>query len=63
LPVNELADTAGLAKSTAHNHLAQLRASGLVTVRGNARGYWYALRVEGPGEAQAVIRDLVTSTL
>jgi DNA-binding transcriptional ArsR family regulator len=61
--LNELADTAGLAKFTAHNHLAQLRASGLVTVRGNARGYWYALRVEGPGEAQAVIRDLVTSTL
>jgi DNA-binding transcriptional ArsR family regulator len=56
----ELADVAGLAKSTAHHHLAQLRAAGLVTLRGNARGYWYLLRTEGFGEAQAVLRDLLS---
>jgi DNA-binding transcriptional ArsR family regulator len=56
----ELADAAGLAKSTAHHHLAQLRAAGLVTLRGNARGYWYLLRTDGFGEAQTVIRDLLS---
>ena len=59
--LGELAETAGLAKSTAHHHLAHLRAAGLVTLRGNARGYWYLLRTEGLGEAQAVIRDLLST--
>ena len=54
-----LAGAAGLAKSTAHHHLAQLRAAGLVTLRGNARGYWYSLRPEGLREAQHAIGDLV----
>jgi DNA-binding transcriptional ArsR family regulator len=57
----ELAEAAGLAKSTAHHHLAQLRAAGLVTLRGNARGYWYLLRTEGFGEAQALLRDLLSA--
>ena len=57
--LDELAGAAGLAKSTAHHHLAQLRAAGLVTLRGNARGYWYALRSEGLAEAQRAIGDLV----
>jgi DNA-binding transcriptional ArsR family regulator len=57
--LDELADAAGLAKSTAHHHLGQLRAAGLVALRGNARGYWYALRPEGLSEAQQTIGELV----
>jgi|GEM_PF-773978 len=56
--LDELAEAAGLAKSTAHHHLAPLRAAGLVTLRGNARGYWYALRSEGLAEAQRALGDL-----
>jgi DNA-binding transcriptional ArsR family regulator len=55
----ELADALGLAKSTAHHHLAQLRAAGLVTLRGNARGYWYSLRGEGLGEARSLLGELL----
>ena len=57
--LGELAEVAGLAKSTAHHHLSQLRAAGLVTMGGNARGYWYRLRPEGGGEAAAALRDLL----
>ncbi len=57
--LDELAGAAGLAKSTAHHHLAQLRAAGLVTLRGNARGYWYALRTEGLADAQRALAELV----
>jgi DNA-binding transcriptional ArsR family regulator len=57
--LGELAEVAGLAKSTAHHHLSQLRAAGLVTMGGNARGYWYRLRPEGAGEAAATLRELL----
>jgi DNA-binding transcriptional ArsR family regulator len=57
--LGELADVAGLAKSTAHHHLAGLRAAGLVVLRGNARGYWYTLRLESLAEARALLTDLV----
>ncbi len=57
--LDELAGSAGLAKSTAHHHLAQLRAAGLVTLGGNARGYWYALRPEGLADAQRALGELV----
>jgi DNA-binding transcriptional ArsR family regulator len=56
--LGELADDAGLAKSTAHHHLAQLRAAGLVTLQGNAREYRYALRRDGVGEARAALAEL-----
>jgi DNA-binding transcriptional ArsR family regulator len=55
----ELVDAADLAKSTAHHHLAQLRAAGLVTLRGNARGYWYGFRAEGLGEARSLLGELL----
>ena len=58
--LSELAQTAGLAKSTAHHHLSQLRTAGLVTLRGNARGYWYALKLEGFAEARATLSDLLS---
>jgi DNA-binding transcriptional ArsR family regulator len=56
--LGELAEVAGVAKSTAHHHLAALRAAGLVTLRGNARGYWYTLRVESLGEARSLVTSL-----
>jgi DNA-binding transcriptional ArsR family regulator len=59
--LGELAEAVGLAKSTAHHHLAQLRAAGLVTMGGNARGYWYALRREGLADARAVMGELLVS--
>ena len=57
--LGELAEEAGLAKSTAHHHLAALRAAGLVVLRGNARGYWYTLRLEGLAEARTLLADLL----
>ncbi len=56
----ELAEAIGLAKSTAHHHLGQLRAAGLITIRGNARGYWYSLRLEGFAAARDVLAALST---
>ena len=56
--LDELAEAVGLARSTTHHHLTQLRAAGLVALRGNARGYWYALRPEGLAEAQRAIGGL-----
>jgi DNA-binding transcriptional ArsR family regulator len=56
--LSELAEVAGVAKSTAHHHLAALRAAGLVTLRGNARGYWYTLRLESLGDARTLLTDL-----
>ena len=53
-----LAETAGLAKSTAHHHLTALRAAGLVVLRGNARGYWHTLRLEGLADARSLLTDL-----
>jgi DNA-binding transcriptional ArsR family regulator len=45
--LDELAAEIGLARSTTHHHLAHLRAAGLVTFRGNASGYFYALDADG----------------
>ncbi|HZS24113.1 MAG TPA: winged helix-turn-helix domain-containing protein [Gaiellaceae bacterium] len=54
----ELATEAGLAKSTAHHHLAQLRAAGLVTMHGNARGYRFTLRGDGVAAAHEILTRL-----
>jgi DNA-binding transcriptional ArsR family regulator len=56
----ELAEAAGIAKSTAHHHLAQLRRAGLVTMHGNARAYWFALRAEGLADARRLLADLAS---
>ncbi len=56
--LDELAEASGLARSTTHHHLTQLRAAGLVALGGNARGYWYALRPEGLADAQWAIGEL-----
>jgi DNA-binding transcriptional ArsR family regulator len=57
--LGELAETAGLAKSTAHHHLSQLRTAGLVTMGGNAAGYWYRLSPDGVREARALLGELL----
>ena len=54
----ELAETAGVARSTAHHHLSHLRAAGLVTMRGNARAYWFTLRRDGLADARGVLAEL-----
>lgn len=54
----ELAETAGVARSTAHHHLSHLRAAGLVTIRGNARMYSFALRRDGLRDAQRTLGEL-----
>ena len=59
--LDELAHASALAKSTAHHHLGQLRAAGLVSLRGNARGYWYSLRPEGLADAESVLGELANA--
>jgi hypothetical protein len=51
----ELAREAGVAKSTAHHHLTQLRAARLITLRGNAAGYSYSVDPVGFAAAQQLI--------
>jgi Bacterial regulatory protein, arsR family len=51
----ELAREAGVGKSTAHHHLTQLRAAGLITLQGNAAGYSYAVEPAGFAAAERLI--------
>jgi len=59
--LNELAAVAGVARSTAHHHLSLLRAASLVTMHGNARSYWFSLRVDAIAEAQRTVAELATA--
>ena len=59
--LTELTELTGLAKSTAHHHLTQLRAAGLVEVRGNARSYRYALPEAAAGAAGALLAELLSA--
>ena len=54
----ELAEEVGLARSTTHHHLAQLRAANLIALRGNARGYHYILDPRGFAAAEALLGEL-----
>jgi DNA-binding transcriptional ArsR family regulator len=54
----ELADEVGLARSTTHHHLAQLRAAGLIVLHGNARSYHYTLDPNGVAAAEALLGSL-----
>jgi DNA-binding transcriptional ArsR family regulator len=53
--LGELAAGAGVAKSTTHHHLAQLRAAGFVRLRGNAAGYAYRLDPAGVATAARLL--------
>ena len=55
----ELAEEVGLARSTTHHHLAQLRAAGLIVLRGNARSYRYTLDPNGFAAAEELLGTLV----
>ena len=54
----ELAEEVGLARSTTHHHLAQLRAAGLIVLRGNARSYRYTLDADGVASAESLLGSL-----
>jgi DNA-binding transcriptional ArsR family regulator len=54
----ELAEEIGLARSTTHHHLAQLRAAGLIVLHGNARRYHYTLDPNGLAAAEALLGTL-----
>jgi DNA-binding transcriptional ArsR family regulator len=56
----ELAGAVGVAKSTAHHHLALLREAGLVSLHGNARRYWYSLRPGVAGESAVLVAELLS---
>ena len=53
--LQELADEIGLARSTTHHHLAQLRRARLIALRGNAGGYAYTLDAAGFREAERLV--------
>jgi DNA-binding transcriptional ArsR family regulator len=53
--LQELADETGVARSTAHHHLAQLRRARLVALRGNAGGYVYTLEPSGFREIEQLL--------
>ena len=54
----ELAAEVGLARSTTHHHLAQLRAAGLIVLHGNARSYRYTLDSNGFAAAEALLGSI-----
>jgi DNA-binding transcriptional ArsR family regulator len=54
----ELAEAAGVARSTAHHHLSYLRAGGFVTMHGNTRVYWFTLRRDGLAHARRLLAEL-----
>jgi DNA-binding transcriptional ArsR family regulator len=59
----ELAGELGLAKSTTHHHLAQLRAARLIALAGNAAGYRYTLAPEGFADGEALLAGLAGRSL
>jgi DNA-binding transcriptional ArsR family regulator len=60
--LQELADEIGLAKSTTHHHLGQLRTARLIALRGNAAGYRYTLDPTGFADAELVLSNFVHVT-
>jgi DNA-binding transcriptional ArsR family regulator len=57
--LDELAAEIELARSTTHHHLAHLRAAGLITFRGNASGYFYALDPDGLAAVGSLVARFV----
>jgi DNA-binding transcriptional ArsR family regulator len=56
---SDLVEATGLARSTVHHHLAQLREAGLVALEGNARAYRYTPRREAVAEVAALVADVI----
>jgi len=57
--LDELAAEIGLARSTTHHHLAQLRAARLIVFRGNAGGYFYALEPDAFAAAASALAGFI----
>ena len=57
--LDELAAEIGLARSTTHHHLAQLRAARLISFRGNAGGYSYVLEPAAFAAAASVLAGFI----
>jgi DNA-binding transcriptional ArsR family regulator len=57
--LGELAEVAGLAKSTAHHHLVLLRDAGLVGLRGAARAYRYFLREDALASSRNLLAEVL----
>ena len=58
--LGELAEAAGLSKSTAHHHLVLLRDAGLVGLRGAARAYRYFLREDALASSRNLLAEVLT---
>jgi DNA-binding transcriptional ArsR family regulator len=58
--LGELAEAAGLAKSTAHHHLVVLRDAGLVGLKGAARAYRYFLRDDALASSRNLLAEVLT---
>jgi DNA-binding transcriptional ArsR family regulator len=58
--LGELADAAGLAKSTTHHHLVLLRDAGLVGLRGAARAYRYFLQEDALRSSRNLVAEVLT---
>jgi DNA-binding transcriptional ArsR family regulator len=61
--LGELAAEIGLAKSTTHHHLGQLRSAGLIALAGNAQGYRYTLAAAGFAEAETLLAGFAGRSL
>ena len=57
--LGDLARSLGLAKSTIHHHVFQLRAARLITVRGNTQGTFYALHPDGFAAAAGLLHGYI----
>ena len=60
--VSELVAQTGLARSTVHHHLAELRDARLIDLEGNARAYRYLPRQEALEETIALLSEVIPRT-
>ena len=60
--VSELVAQTGLARSTVHHHLAELRDARLIDLEGNARAYRYLPRREALEETVALLSEVIPRT-
>ena len=60
--VSQLVTQTGLARSTVHHHLAELRDARLIDLEGNARAYRYLPRREALQEAHELLSEVLPRT-
>jgi DNA-binding transcriptional ArsR family regulator len=60
--VSELVAQTGLARSTVHHHLAELRDARLIDLEGNARAYRYLPRQEALQETVTLLSEVIPRT-